>query len=295
MWIRSSARPSSSSSGSSAHVERDGQARRSLGEGPAFAGAPLDEHLVGPELMARDAEPPAGERLEVAVGELGPDPPRAPCRASGRARAGSASRAARSPRPGRTRRLHAQLVYNNRRRDLRAPAPCATSRRSGWRSLSPASRAGRRPSSTTRAHVGHLRRSSGRRPRAPRASRPGSTEAGASAQPRQRGSATDARAGTASPGATTRSACTSAYQSVAKAAGIAVPEALPRAADVPVGEVVDERLEGARSARVSEALVGRPASRASCCARDHPAVERCGRRRLGPSPRSAASRRCSRR
>src|SRR5581483_12522287 len=51
-------------------VHRDHQAIHFC-DGPARPRAPLDEHLVGPELVLTNADAPARQRLELARGERG--------------------------------------------------------------------------------------------------------------------------------------------------------------------------------------------------------------------------------
>ena len=185
--------------------------------------------------------------------------------------------------------LHAQLLGDLVGVRLgRARRPATTSRRSGWRSFRPEVERARRPRSTTRRTSAISSSSARVRLRAPPASR--------------RGRPTPARPRTLAhevlpevlgrngiTGATTRSACTSAYQSVRNAASSLLPEAPARAADVPVREVVDERLEGADHVDRQRRLVrvGRLARRAASRARDEPAVERLARAG-GPPSRSAS-------
>ena len=74
------------------------------GDDPALAADALDEHVLRLEDVAVDLEAAALELGERAVGEQRADPRQRPCRASGRAPAGSASPSAPRPRPRRTRR-----------------------------------------------------------------------------------------------------------------------------------------------------------------------------------------------
>ena len=84
-------------------VERDGDAVLA-GDGPALAADPLDEHLVRLEHVAVDLEAAAVELLELAALQPLAHVAQGRRRASARAPAGSASRAAPTPRPRRTRR-----------------------------------------------------------------------------------------------------------------------------------------------------------------------------------------------
>ncbi len=210
--MRSYASPSRSSSSSSVEVERDRDAvaRR---DRPALLAATLDEHLVGLELVAEDAEAPAVELLELARRERG---------------AHGAELLAELRPERRQVRLHVELDRLDRRR-ARPPsraarrrsrrvcaddvAPSTTSRRSGCRSLIPELERACRPSSTTRRTSAISSRSA----------RSGSATSGQPARWTDSGpSSTSVRQSSSVMngriGASTRSVWTSAYQSVCSAA-----------------------------------------------------------------------------
>ena len=149
-WMSSYTRPSRSELVVEREIERDGDAVRRR-DRPALLAVALDEHLVRAELVAGDAEPAAGELLELARLERGPHGRRARGRASGRARAGSASRAARSPptSPNCTSFTRSSSAISSAWPSA-SLAPATTSARSGWRSFTPAVERAWRPSSTTR-------------------------------------------------------------------------------------------------------------------------------------------------
>ena len=105
-------------------------------------------------------------------------------------------------------------------------------------------------------------------PRRPQASRRGRRESGAPSRRRARARCQSSSARNGITGETTRSAWTSAYQSVRKRRLVERVEAPARAADVPVREVVDEPLERRDRHRASRtARTRRVASSTSCCVR----------------------------
>ena len=145
---------------------------------------------------------------------------------------------------GRVHRSELDLLDAELLRDLvrvTAPpgrAPCTTSRRSGWRSFTPASPRAWRPSSTMRrtSATSSSSASSGRARRAMAPERP--TRA-----PRRRATAPEE---VGEEGHHRRDHLHRADQRIPERPEcdrVAVPEAAARAADVPVREIVDERLE----------------------------------------------------
>ena len=290
-WMSSYASPSSSELVVEPEVERDRDAvaRR---DRPALAPAALDEHLVRLELVPGDPEAAVGQLLELARLRAPRARLRAPCRASARAPAGSASRAARPPRPVRARPPSRAARRRSPRRCPSRCAPSTTSRRSGCRSLIPDVERACRPSSTTR-RTSAISSSSARSGSATSGQPARCTDSGPSrTSVRQRWSVTNGRIG-----ASTRSVCTSAYQSVRERGLVAVPEAPPRAADVPVREIVEVRLEVAHHVRRRASARTPPvASATKACVRSTSQRSSGSQRPPGSTarPTPAGSRRCSR-
>ncbi len=269
-------------------VERDGDAvlRR---RPPSPRGRALDEHLVGASSCPAARKPPSVELLELSRCER---------------RAHGAELLAELRAEHRQVRLHAelrrldraeldllhpQLLARSRRRAPAASgAPSTTSRRSGWRSLSPRARPRLAAELDDAPHLRDL--GDERRRRRPTALGPAGEEDRVAARPRAPRTRfchrCSARNGIT--GAITRSAWTSAYQSVRSAASSPSQKRRRERRMYQFERSSTKRLEGADHVDREERLVARGRLRDELLRSARRASGRAAAaRRPGPASRSA--------